>query len=70
MSQNLYFAYGSNLNLSDLNAWLERNGYSPDLLEFHSPASRTLSRLSRIAPRAAEAECSVSVNALAVSSKE
>jgi gamma-glutamylcyclotransferase (GGCT)/AIG2-like uncharacterized protein YtfP len=38
MSQNLYFAYGSNLNLSDLNAWLERNGYSPDLLEFHSPA--------------------------------
>ena len=38
MSQNVYFTYGSNLNLPDLNAWLERNGYSPDLLEFHSPA--------------------------------
>ncbi len=36
MSQNLYFAYGSNLNLSDLNAWLRKHGYPAGLLKFHS----------------------------------
>ncbi len=38
MSQNLYFAYGSNLNLSDLNAWLRRKRLPEGLLKFHSLA--------------------------------
>lgn len=38
MSQNLYFAYGSNLNESDLGAWLRKKGYPAGLLKFHSHA--------------------------------
>ena len=38
MSQKLYFAYGSNLNLTDLNDWLQRKGLPEELLKFHSHA--------------------------------
>ncbi len=38
MSQALYFAYGSNLNLSDLDESFRKNGYPAGLLKFHSLA--------------------------------
>lgn len=33
-----YFAYGSNLNLSDLNRWCDEKGESGNFLEFYSAA--------------------------------
>ena len=38
MSDRFYFAYGSNLNAEDWQAWCRRSGFSPDLLEFRTVA--------------------------------
>lgn len=38
MSDKLYFAYGSNLNLADFDAWCRRNGFRQSLLKYHSNA--------------------------------
>jgi gamma-glutamylcyclotransferase (GGCT)/AIG2-like uncharacterized protein YtfP len=39
MSSNLYFAYGSNLNQADVNAWCRKRGYPEGLLQFKSRVS-------------------------------
>ncbi len=39
MSQQLYFAYGSNLNQQDFDDWCSRHGFSKGLLRFHSKAN-------------------------------
>jgi hypothetical protein len=39
MSQQLYFAYGSNLNQQDFDDWCSRRGFSKGLLRFHSKAN-------------------------------
>lgn len=38
MSDKLYFAYGSNLNLQDLDAWCSRNGFRQSLLRYYCNA--------------------------------
>ncbi len=38
MADRLYFAYGSNLNLEDFDAWCRRNGFRQSLLKYHSNA--------------------------------
>ena len=39
MSQQLYFAYGSNLNQKDFNDWCNQRGIPEGLLRFHSNAN-------------------------------
>lgn len=39
MSTDFIFAYGSNMNRSELRSWLEANGYDSSLIEDASPAS-------------------------------
>lgn len=39
MSQQLYFAYGSNLNQNDFNKWCSQRGKPKGLLKFHSNAN-------------------------------
>lgn len=39
MSTDFIFAYGSNMNRSELRSWLEANGYDSSLIEEVSPAS-------------------------------
>lgn len=39
MSSNLYFAYGSNLNIDDFRAWCGKRGFPTDLLKFKAVVS-------------------------------
>ncbi|MFC1836023.1 gamma-glutamylcyclotransferase family protein [Thermodesulfobacteriota bacterium] len=38
MANDFIFAYGSNMNYSDLRSWLERNGYDSSLIVMMTPA--------------------------------
>lgn len=38
MANDFTFAYGSNMNYSDLRSWLERNGYDSSLIATMTPA--------------------------------